>query len=186
MRGTGTIIRAGAAALLVGVLVPSHGAARPAARAGPDPACAARARPPLYRIDLKPTGPVTGARGVALLRPASTLFGVSVTADGHHRFAVQVRVRDLPEPSTLGAYAAYVVWAAPSDLSSVRRVGALGADGTARGELSFEKFLVFVTAEPTADATARSGPIVLQGLSPSGQMKNMLTEPLLNGGMPPC
>ena len=149
-------------------------------------ACAAAARPPLYRIDLKPTGRVGGAGGTALLRPASTLFGASVTADGHHRFAVQVQVRGLPDPSSLGSYSAYVAWAAPADLGSVRKLGAVGSDGTASGELAYEKFLVFVTAEPSADVTEKSGPILLQGLSPSGQMKNMLTEPLLNGGMPPC
>lgn len=149
-------------------------------------ACAAAARPPLYRIDLKPTSRGGGAAGSALLRPASTLFGVSVTADGHHRFSVQVRVRGLPDPSSLGSYSAYVAWAAPADLGSVRKIGAIGTDGTASGELAYEKFLVFVTAEPSADVTEKSGPILLQGLSPSGQMKNMLTEPLLNGGMPPC
>jgi len=154
----------------------------------PPAACSSTlaARPPLYRIDLRAAGPVSGAEGTALLHPASTLFGVSVTAEGYHEFAVQVQVRGLPEPSALGAYGAYVAWVAPSDLSSVRRIGALGADGTASGTIAYEKFLVFVTAEPSAGVTEKSGPILLQGLSPSGQMKNMLTEPLLNGGMPPC
>ncbi|HKK27321.1 MAG TPA: hypothetical protein VKB18_04510 [Gemmatimonadota bacterium] len=162
-----------------------HAPALPHSRLAPA-ACGATARPPLYRIDLKPTSRAGGAGGSALLRPASTLFGVSVTADGHHRFSVQVQVRGLPDPSSLGSYSAYVAWAAPADLGSVRKIGAVGTDGTASGELAYEKFLVFVTAEPSADVTEKSGPILLQGLSPSGQMKNMLTEPLLNGGMPPC
>jgi hypothetical protein len=143
-------------------------------------------RPPLYRIDLKATGRVVGARGTAILQPASTLFGVSVTPDGHHLFAVTVSARGLPAPSSLGPYSTYVAWAARADLSHVDRLGRLDADGKTAGHVAFEKFLVFITAEDSGDAQEQRGPILLQGLSPSGQMKNMLTEPLLNGGMPPC
>jgi hypothetical protein len=151
-------------------------------------ACAAARflRPPLYRIPLKAAGTVAGAEGTAILHPASTLFGVSVTADGHDAFLVEVTTRGLPTPGKLGAYSTYVAWAARADLSEVVKLGALDAQGRVSGEVSFEKFLVFVTAEPSGAVTHKSGPILLQGLSPSGQMKNMLTEPLLNGGMPPC
>jgi hypothetical protein len=143
-------------------------------------------RPPLYRIPLKAAGSVTGAEGAAVLHPASTLFGVSVTADGHDRFMVEVTTRGLPAPARLGDFTTYVAWAARADLSRIVKLGVLDSEGRASGEVSFEKFLVFVTAEPSGDVTHKSGPILLQGLSPSGQMKNMLTEPLLNGGMPPC
>lgn len=163
-------------------------AARSTASRTPSGACDVShyLRPPLYRIPLKATGSVAGAEGTAVLQPASTLFGVSVTVDGHHRFLVEVTTRGLPTPNKLGAYKAYVAWAARSDLSRVVKLGALDSQGRASGDVAFQKFIVFVTAERSADAVRQAGPILLQGLSPSGQMKNMLTEPLLNGGMPPC
>ncbi|GEM_PF-613549 len=164
---------------------PMAGGAR--APSFPSACAAARSlRPPLYEIPLKPAGSVAGAEGTAILHPASTLFGVSVTADGHDAFRVEVTTRGLPAPGKLGAFSTYVAWAARADLSRIVKLGALDSDGRATGEVSFEKFLVFVTAEPSGDVSKQAGPIVLRGLSPSGQMKNMLTEPLLNGGMPPC
>jgi hypothetical protein len=168
-------------------VAPRPVAIRAAAPGSPAACAAARSlRPPLYEIPLKAAGTVAGAEGTAILHPASTLFGVSVTADGHDAFLVEVRTRGLPAPGKLGAFSTYVAWAARADLSEVVKLGALDAQGRVSGEVSFQKFLVFVTAERSGDVSQQAGPIVLRGLSPSGQMKNMLTEPLLNGGMPPC
>lgn len=148
------------------------------------PACAPP--PDLYRMKLRPTGQVAGAEGTALLKPARTPLGMPVGPDGHWRFEARVAVDGLPAPATLGPYTTYVAWVAKADLSRVSRIGPLDADGRGKGTVEENKFLVYVTAEPSADVEAPSGPVVVQGMSPSALMQNMLTEPLNNGGMPPC
>lgn len=176
-----------AAALLVPV-GPASGscAARACATAPSDvPSTARTVRPELYEITLFPSERAPGAQGVVVLRPAPSPFGVSLTRDGYTRFNARFKVSGLPAPSTLGAYTVYVAWATTSDLAQVRRLGVIGADVSTQGEVAWNKFLVFVTAEPTATAEHWTGPIVLRGVSPSSWLRRLADHPLFSGGANP-
>ena len=142
-------------------------------------------RPSLYVIDLTATERAPGAKGVARLRPAATPFGLPVTADGHLVLEVTVSARQLPPPASLGPYSTYVAWASTPNLDDVRRLGAV-TDQPAVGSVAWNKFMVFVSAEPSAARERWSGPIVLRGMSASGYMQNFSAHPLFNGGVPPC
>lgn len=156
-----------------------------AARAVPLASARCTLRPSLYRIDLIATEHAPGAKGVARLRPAPTPFGLPVTVDGRVVWAAEVTAEGLPAPASLGAYTVFVAWAATPNLDEVRRLGAL-ANGSATGELAWNKFLIFVSAEQSATANRWGGPIVLRGMSASGYLQNFSAHPLFNGGVPPC
>lgn len=71
-----------------------------------------------------------------------------------------------------------VAWVAPPSLDPVVRLGQLGADGSVVGEVTFNKFLVFVTREPPGadDRTRWRGPVVLKATSHSGRMRSMASH----------
>jgi hypothetical protein len=142
-------------------------------------------RPSLYVIDLTATARAPGAKGVARLRPAATPFGLPVTVDGHLVLEVTVSAEGLPSPASLGPYTTYVAWASMPTLDEVRRLGAV-TDQPAIGRVAWNKFMVFVSAEPSGVRERWSGPIVLRGMSASGYMQNFSAHPLFNGGVPPC
>ncbi|HEX7117725.1 MAG TPA: hypothetical protein VF212_03000 [Longimicrobiales bacterium] len=133
--------------------------AAPTAATGPDP----------FSIRLVPTARANGASGTVRLRFADSPFGVAVTRDGHHAYDAAFAVVDLPPV----ADAVLVAWAATPALDRVEKLGMLGPDGTLEARVHFNKFLIFVTAEPSADVDRWSGPILLRGISPSGRMHSM-------------
>jgi hypothetical protein len=166
----------------------STGATSPGGSApgsGPQLARRCAVRPPLYRIDLTSTERAPGARGVARLRPQPTPFGLPVTVDGRLVLEVEVSAEGLPTPANLGPYATYAAWVATPDLDEMVRLGPL-TDGLAKGHVAWNKFLVFVSAEPSTIGERWTGPIVLRGMSASGYMQNFSAHPLFNGGVPPC
>ena len=125
----------------------------------------------LYCIQLIPTASFAGSSGhVELARPPSA-FGVVVTRDGHHRFKLVLDVAGLPEPSSLGPYEQYILWAMPLDLDPVMNMGAVGNGHHELGEISFNKFMLLMTAEPAGKRTERSGPFVMRGRSPSARLE---------------
>lgn len=125
----------------------------------------------LFCIDLFSTARSRGAAGViAITRPWSP-FGVTVTPEGRHRHELTAWIAGLPNPSALGPYATYVAWAAPLALYPVIRLGEVRNGKNTLGEVSFTKYLVMVTAEASADAPERTGPLVLRGRSPSARME---------------
>jgi hypothetical protein len=126
--------------------------------AGPDP----------FLIDLVPTAHANGARGAVAMRFADSPFGVSVTDDGHHEYHAAIRTTGV-----VAAGDALVVWVATPSLDDVKKLGTLSSDGTLEGTIAFNKFLVFVTAESSADVSRWAGPILLRGISPSGRMHTM-------------
>jgi hypothetical protein len=141
------------------------------------------ARPAMYRIPLDATTAGRGAQGIATLaRPASP-FAMPVTRDGHIIYDVAVSVQGLPEPANFGGATRYVAWVTVPDLSLVHSLGPLAADGTAHGQVAWNKFIVLVTAERTAGAKW-AGPILLKGASPSTWMQRFQAHVLGNGGNP--
>jgi hypothetical protein len=125
---------------------------------GPDP----------FQMRLVPTAHANGAAGDVVLRFADSPFGVAVTGEGHHLYQATIRTSRLPRDT-----GALVVWAASPELDQVVRLGAIGEDGTLSGTIALNKFLVFITAEASADVERWAGPILLRGISPSGRMHTM-------------
>ena len=134
-----------------------------------------------YDIVLLPGPAVPAARGEARLVFADSPFGVAVTADGRHVYDVRITARGLPDPASLGGFHAYVAWEVSTDLAEWHRLGAVSNGTTTVGRAEHNKFLLVITAEPTADAATRAGPTVLHGTSPSGWLQTFLTHPLFRG-----
>ena len=143
--------------------------ARQETGACPDPSVA---HPDFHCIRLYPTGRVLDAGGLAELRRPSGPFTLALTADGRVRYDVVLTTRDLPPPSELGPYTTYVAWAATPVLLPVERLGEVPPSGTAElGEVSFNRFLILVSAETDGRVTEPTGPFVLRGQSPSTRMQ---------------
>ncbi len=122
-------------------------------------------------IDLYPTTRGGDATGVIELRRPWSPFGVTVTAEGRHRNTLVAWLKDLPDPTTLGPYSAYVAWATPLALDPVVPLGEVTNGRNDLGEVDFNKYLVWVTAESDPAAVERSGPLVVRGRSPSSRME---------------
>jgi hypothetical protein len=135
--------------------------------ADPDP-------PEYYKIDLVPTGRVPGTRllrGVGAVTFAPSPFGISVSSEGSYVYKLDVSVENLQPPPN-GVYA---VWASTHDLTEIKPLGVLDANMQAKGTVDWNKFLVIITLEPSADTLGDSwtGPVVFRGLSRSGLMHTM-------------
>lgn len=137
-----------------------------------------------YDIPLFNTPKAPAAKGRARLVFAESPFGVAVTADGRASYDVLIDASNLPDPSTLGAYSAYVAWAVTTDLSEWHRLGAVKNGHSVVGQAELNKFLLVITAESNATPPTHAGPTVLHGTSPSGWLQNFLTHPLFRG-VPP-
>lgn len=122
-------------------------------------------------IDLFSTARSGDAAGVVELRRPWSPFGVTVTADGRHRHALVAWLARLPEPASLGPYTTLVAWATPLALDPVVRLGEVTNGLNHLGEVAFNKYLVWVTAEADRNVTERRGPLVLRGRSPSSRME---------------
>jgi suppressor of ftsI len=122
-------------------------------------------------IDLFSTARASDATGVIALRRPWSPFGVTVTPEGRHRHELTAWVTDLPDPASLGAFTTYVAWATPLVLDPVVKLGEITNGRTELGEVAFNKYLILVTAEASADVTERTGPLVIRGRSPSSRME---------------
>ena len=133
----------------------------------PEP-CRAPAGPDPFEVVLVPTAHANGAGGRVDLRFADSPFGVAVSTDGHHIYEARLRTTGLRAAGRV-----LVVWAATPELDQVEKLGMLDEAGALDGRIAFNKFLVFVTAEASADVERWAGPILLRGISPSGRMHTM-------------
>ncbi len=130
-------------------------------------ACAAVAP---IRIEMTPTRRAGGARAVYEMRFSSSTFGVTVSEAGHYLYDVEVAVKGLPAR----AGAVFVVWVATSDLSEWLNLGPITNDRPVGGQVGWNKFIVFVTAESAADAESWSQEFYFSALSPSSRMHTMV------------
>jgi len=137
-----------------------------------------------YDILLRNTPRTPNAQGTARLVFAESPFGVTVTADGHASYDVELTLSGLPEPSALGAYKAYVAWGVTPDLKQWRRLGPVSNGKFTVGQVEFNKFLLVVAAESDSAATTHAGPVALSGTSPSGWLQTFLSHPLFRGVAP--
>jgi suppressor of ftsI len=125
----------------------------------------------LYCIELLPARDIERASGIARLLPPASPFGVAVSAAGETQHDVMFELRDLPDPSSFGPHTVYIAWATTPQLSPVLKLGVV-RNGQARlGRVAFDRILLLISAEPSADVRQRSGPLVLRGTSASVRMQ---------------
>ena len=141
--------------------------------------------PGLNRVALYPTPDLAPAGGTAFLRWDPSPFGVSVTRDGSQRYRLDLEIEGLPEPGSLGEYRTYVAWATTPIMDPVVRLGEVG-NGTfaGLGPVAFDKFVILISAEPSADVERRTGRLALRGASPSTRIlpDNHLMVPVTGTG----
>jgi len=130
--------------------------------------------PAYYAVDLVTTRKLPGsgrASGTAHVTFAASPFGVALAPDGSYLYDVDVRLTDMKTP----AAGVLVAWVTTTEVDRTRRLGALDDHMSVEGQVSWNKFLVVVTLEPTDDPAAEtwSGPIALRGMSRSGMMHTM-------------
>jgi suppressor of ftsI len=134
----------------------------------PDPLFPSR---DLYCMVLVPVPGLEVSRAEVELGWPQTPFGVAVSPDGAQRYDLTFHLEGLPEPATLGPYTTYVAWLTTPLLHPEVSLGAVGNGDTPAGVIDWDRFLIFVTAEPSADVTERTGRLVLRGQSPSTRMQ---------------
>jgi len=134
-----------------------------------------------YDITLLSTPSAPAARGSARLVSAPSPFGIAVSPDGHARYDIVVKIGGLPAPASLGAYHTYVAWAVTPDLDDWTRLGVVSNGSSTVGVAEYNKFLLVITAEASAEPVAHRGPTVLHGTSPSGWMQTFLAHPFFRG-----
>ena len=115
--------------------------------------------------------PGTGlAAGLGEVTFADSPYGITLAEDGSYLLDVWLSVERLVEPRE----GVYVGWLTTPELDQVERIGPL-AGGQLRGRARWNKFLLVVTLEPRDDPGAAiwTGPVVMRGMSRSGQMHTM-------------
>lgn len=116
--------------------------------------------------------PGTGlAAGLGEVTFADSPFGVTLAGDGSYLLDVWLSVERLMAPRE----GVHVGWLTTPDLDTVERLGPLTEGGQLHGRARWNKFLLVVTLEPTDDPDAGmwTGPVVMRGMSRSGQMHTM-------------
>ncbi|MDE0359388.1 MAG: hypothetical protein OXN92_16825 [Gammaproteobacteria bacterium] len=116
--------------------------------------------------------PGTGlAAGLGEVTFPDSPFGVTLAEDGSYVLDVWLSVERLMAPRE----GVYVGWLTTPNLDKVERIGALADGGPLRGRAQWNKFLLVVTLEPADDPGAAmwTGPVVMRGMSRSGQMHTM-------------
>ena len=143
-----------------------HGARMPAS-AAPVDAPAYYAFPVVSTRRLPGTGLASGLGEVTFV---DSPFGVTLAGDGSYLLDVWLSVERLMEPRE----GVYVGWLTTPNLDKVERIGRLDG-GQLRGRARWNKFLLVVTLEPgdDPDAGVWTGPVVMRGMSRSGQMHTM-------------
>ena len=144
----------------------------------PPPACpeaTASTSPAQICQPLIPVKAAGAAIGRMHLRRAVSPFGAMVTEDGRYRYDVRLEIRNLDLDPDLY----YLVWAITPDLDQRKKLGLLAQDLTARGQVDWNRFMVVVTVERSADVETWSGPILFSASSPSGKMQTMAGEEIL-------
>ncbi len=182
MRQRVAVAAAALAVLLLGGSVPSQG---PQPLCGPEAGDRLRPSQDLYCFELIPRPDLPGtATAMVELGRAESPFDVATNRIGNQRFDASLVLSGLPAPSSLGPYTTYVAWVAPPSLDPSIKLGAVSNGRNHLGEISFDKFLVFISAEASADVTERTGRLVLRGMSPSIRMQQHSLLLMSRGGAP--
>ena len=127
--------------------------------------------PDLYCIELLPAPGVNLAAGVARLRPPSSPFGLAVTPAGAVLYDVDLELPEAPDLTPFPGATTLVAWAATPQFDSEMRLGEVRPGVTRVGRIPFDRFLVLVSAEPSARVTERTGRVLLRGTSAAVRMQ---------------
>ena len=127
--------------------------------------------PRLDCFQLYPTEAFADATGQVELGRVAGPFGIAVTADGHIRHALTFDIEGLPPAGSTGEGSAYIAWVTTPTFDPIVKLGQVGNGRVRLGEARFNKFTVLVTLEASVDVSARAGPLVLRGRSPSSLME---------------
>ena len=171
-------------------LAPGHRVDIPAPAQVPDTPCGTGGTAPrpsrdLYCIELEPIPALEGVSATFELNRIPAPFGVNVTRDGRQVYAPLLRVTGLPEPAAFSAGArVWVAWIATQQLNSTRKLGVVDNGEHALPPIDWPKFLVLITAEPSADAREPDGRVALRGFSPSARMQPPDLSEFLYGAAP--
>jgi FtsP/CotA-like multicopper oxidase with cupredoxin domain len=125
----------------------------------------------LYCIELVPAVGIRAGSGRVELGRSPGPFTVDVTADGHLRYSPAFTLTGLPQPSSLGPYAAYVAWVASPAMERVERLGVVFNGRTVLPAITLDKFFILITAEASAATQEMRGRMVLRGMSPSTRLQ---------------
>ncbi len=126
----------------------------------------------LYCIDLVPIVALDGVRATFELNRIPSVFGTNVTKDGAQVYEPRVRIEGLPDPASFADGArTWVAWMTSPTLFPYVKLGTVGNGETTLPPIDWSKFLVLVTAEPSADVTAPDGRVALRGFSASSRMQ---------------
>ncbi|SVB03857.1 uncharacterized protein METZ01_LOCUS156711, partial [marine metagenome] len=120
-------------------------------RVAPSGPCAKRNASDLYCLDLYAVPEVAGANGSVDLGRVPSPFGIAVTPAGHHVHQLTAHIEGLPEPTSLGPYSAYIAWATTPFFEPVIKLGEVDNGVNSLGRIEFNKFLVLITAETSAN-----------------------------------
>ncbi|MDH5590760.1 MAG: hypothetical protein OEZ65_02780 [Gemmatimonadota bacterium] len=118
------------------------------------------------------TVPATGrSTGTVEMTFASSPYGVALDPEGNYVYDLHLSLERVRDPGR----GVYVAWVTTPEVDEIRRIGPLDDDMRATGRVSWNKFLVVVTLEPSDDPTTAvwSGPIAFRGMSRSGRMHTM-------------
>ena len=141
----------------------------------------AQADADLYCIELLPAADIERGSGTARLVQPSTPFGIAVSASGQMQYSIVFTLRDLPDLDSLGPYTTFVAWATTPQLRPLTKLGVV-TDGTSRlGLVDYDRFLIMITAERSADAVEPTGRMVLRGTSAAVRMQPHDMAFLLSG-----
>ncbi len=124
----------------------------------------------LYCIELVPA-PGFDASGSVELGWIGGPFTVGVARDGTHRWAPRFSLANLPDSLVRGPRAGFVAWVAPPSFAPTLRLGTVRAGTMDAGTITFDRFIVLVTAEPDTTVREPRGRVVLRGESASNRMR---------------
>jgi suppressor of ftsI len=139
----------------------------------------------LYCIQLDPIPSLEGVSATFELNRISSGFGVNVTRDGRQVYAPVLRVTGLPVAAAFHPGArVWVAWLATEQLNQTRKLGVVGNGKFDLPAVDWPKFLILVTAEPSAEVALPDGRVALRGLSPSTRMQPPDLSEFLYGAAP--
>ena len=126
-----------------------------------------------YGIEMVTTRRVPGtgrAVGTGMVNFARSPFGVAVSPSGSYVYDLSLSIDRIKAPRR----GAYTAWAVAPDLQDVVRLGVIEEGQVASARVTWNKFLVVVTLEPSTEPTARwHGPVVMRGMSRSSMMHTL-------------
>jgi len=125
----------------------------------------------IYCMELVARPEVPAFAGMVELGRAASPLDIAVSVAGNQRYQATLVLDQLPDPAALGDFTTFVAWVAPPSLEPLTYLGPLKVGRNPLGEIGFDKFLVFVSAEPDARPRSEWTKLVARGMSPSIRMQ---------------